>query len=168
MVMARQRMHSGERPAGAYALLEERILARDQIGASDVFAGLVREGRPLLELVHETVRIHAPYTHVPFHQRLDDGVVKFVNNDHCLLSAGASLRLAQRMPNGLKQLPLAQTIWYLPTGLDPWNQLLGKAPGHYTRLYKLEVAAEPPPPSVHWLDQEPTYLDGSFEERLNQ
>jgi len=36
--------------------------------------------------VRETVRIHAPYTHVPYHQRLDDGVVKFVNNDHCLLS----------------------------------------------------------------------------------
>ena len=31
-----------------------------------------------------------PYTHVPFHQRLDDGLVKFVNNDHCLLSARAT------------------------------------------------------------------------------
>src|SRR5215211_7728776 len=72
---------------GAYARLEERVLARDQVGASDVYYELVRAGRPLPELLRETVRIHAPYTQVPFHQRLDDGVVKFVNNDHCLLSA---------------------------------------------------------------------------------
>ena len=57
-------------------------------------------------------------------------------------------------------LPMAQTIWYMPTGLDPWNQLLGKAPGHYTRLYQLDGAADPPPPEVHWPDQEPLALDG--------
>ena len=57
-----------------YARLEERILSRDQHGASDVFFDLVRQDRPLKELLHEAVRIHAPYTHVPFHQRLDDGI----------------------------------------------------------------------------------------------
>jgi hypothetical protein len=155
------------RPADAYARLEERILARDQVGASEVLFDLVRDGRPLVELLHEAVRIHAPYTHVPFHQRLDDGVVKFVNNDHCLLSARATLRLSQLMPAGYEQLPLAQTIWYLPTGLDPWNQLLGLAPGHYTRMYKLDVSAVPPPPAIHWPDQEPLPLDGSLSERLN-
>src|SRR5215471_21291141 len=86
------------RPADAYARLEERILARDQVGAAGVFFELARDGRPLLEVLHETVRIHAPYTHVPFHQRLDDGQVKFVNNDHCLLSARATLRLTELMP----------------------------------------------------------------------
>src|SRR5207244_11215691 len=87
----------------------------------------------------EAVRIHAPYTHVPYHQRLDDGLVKFVNNDHCLLSARATLRLTDLMPGGgFERLPMMQTIWYMPTGLDPWNQLLGKAPGHYTRMYQLD------------------------------
>src|SRR5205814_10600376 len=132
--------------ADAYARLEERILSRDQQGASDIFFDLVRDGRSLPELLHETVRIHAPYTHVPFHQRLDDGMVKFVNNDHCLLSARATLRLSALVPAGYEHLPMAQTIWYLPTGLDPWNQLLGKAPGHYTRMYKLDVSETPPPP----------------------
>src|SRR5690242_17573510 len=80
---------SDRETAGAYARLEERVLARDQAGASDAFYDLVRAGRPVPELLRETVRIHAPYTQVPFHQRLDDGVVKFVNNDHCLLSARA-------------------------------------------------------------------------------
>ena len=81
--------------ASLYGKLEERILDRDQRGASDVFYDLVRAGRPLAEMLGETVRIHAPYTHVPYHQRIDDGVVRFVNNDHCLLSARASLRLAR-------------------------------------------------------------------------
>ena len=30
-------------------------------------------------------------------------------------------------------LPMAQTIWYIPTGLDIWNQKINKAPGHYAR-----------------------------------
>ena len=81
-------------PASEYARLEERILARDQKGASDVLYRLMKQGRPLTEITRETVRIHAPYTHVPYHQRLDDGVVKFVNNDHCLLSARVGLPLA--------------------------------------------------------------------------
>ncbi|HLZ26704.1 MAG TPA: hypothetical protein VKV73_05220 [Chloroflexota bacterium] len=154
--------------ADAYARLEECIVSRNQRDASDVFFELVREGRPLPELLREAVRIHAPYTHVPYHQRLDDGVVKFVNNDHCLLSARATLRLTELMPAGFERLPMAQTIWYLPTGLDPWNQLLGNAPGHYTRMYKLDVSAAPPPPSVHWEDQEPLHLAGTFDERMNE
>ena len=105
---------------------------------------------------------------MPYHQRLDDGVVKFVNNDHCLLSARATLRLSELMPGGgYERLPMMQTIWYLPTGLDPWNQLLGKAPGHYTRMYKLDVSATPPPPQVHWQDQQPLESEGTLDERLN-
>jgi hypothetical protein len=156
------------RPTEAYARLEERILSRDQRGASEVFFELVKDGRPLPELLFEAVRIHGPYTNVPYHQRLDDGVVKFVNNDHCLLSARATLRLTNLMPSGFAGLPMAQTIWYLPTGLDIWNQLLGQAPGHYTRMYQLDVSATPPPPVVHWADQEPLRLDGTFDEGLNQ
>jgi hypothetical protein len=159
---------SDRQAARAYARLEERVLERDQVGASAVFFDLVRSGRPLPELLRETVRIHAPYTHVPFHQRLDDGVVKFVNNDHCLLSARASLRLMRMVPKRFEYLPLTQTIWYIPTGLDPWNQLLGRAPGHYVRLYRLSVNDTPPPPQVHWPDQEAEHLPGTYDERLNE
>ena len=67
----------------------------------------------------------------------------------------------------LRWLPMAQTVWYMPTGLDPWNQLLGKAPGHYTRLYDITVHHEPPKPEIHWPDQEPLRLDGPIRERLN-
>jgi len=151
----------------AYARLEERILARDQLGAIDALYELMKQKRPAREIVRETVRIHAPYTHVPYHQRLDDGLVKFVNNDHCLLSERVGLPLSTMVRPELAELPLAQTVWYMPTGLDPWNQLLGKAPGHYTRLYDIRVNQTPPAPQVHWPDQEPLATEGPLRERLN-
>src|SRR5882724_2556298 len=154
-------------PASDYARLEERILARDQKGASDVLYRLMKQGRPLTELTRETVRMHAPYTHVPYHQRLDDGIVKFVNNDHCLLSERVGLPLASMIRPELRYLPMAQTVWYMPTGLDPWNQLIGKAPGHYTRLYDIKVNTTPPMPERHWPDQEPLNVEGTLRERLN-
>jgi hypothetical protein len=55
----------------------------------------------------------------------------------------------------------------MPTGLDPWNQLLGRAPGHYTRLYEISVEQAPPAPEIHWPDQEPLRTDGPLRERLN-
>ena len=153
---------------GLYAKLEERVLARDQVGTSAVFYDLVRFGRPAAEILRETVRIHAPYTHVPYHQRIDNGFVRFVNNDHCLLSARTSLRLPGYLPETLAYLPVAQTLWYVPTGLDPWNQLLGKAPGHYGgRGHKRDANAPVAPPERHWPDQEPITLEGPFAERLN-
>jgi len=151
--------------ASLYAKLEERVLERDQVGASGVFYDLVRAGRPLEEMLRETVRIHAPYTHLPYHQRIDNGIVRFVNNDHCLLSARASLRLRALVGAEFEFLPMAQTTWYVPTGLDPWNQLLGKMPGHYNRARR--DGAPVPPPEVHLGDQEPLYLDGDIDERLN-
>ena len=150
-----------------YAALEERILARDQKGASEVYYGLVREGRPLPEMLREAVRIHAPYTHVPYHERIDDGFVNFVNNDHCLLSARAALHLSKMVPAAAAGLPLAQTIWYIPTGLDIWNQKIAKAPGHYSRGFKMPDGP-PPAPVVHWSDQPPMALEGSLKERLGR
>jgi hypothetical protein len=147
-----------------YAQLQERILARDQIGASRVYYELVRAQRPRREILAEAVRIHAPYTHVPYHERIDDGYVNFVNNDHCLLSARATLNLASMLPEQWADLPMAQTIWYIPTGLDIWNQKILKAPGHYARGYRLD--GPPPAPVVYWPDQEPLQLAGTLRERL--
>jgi hypothetical protein len=150
-----------------YAQLEERILDRDQKGASEAYYKLVKSGRPLPEMLREAVRIHAPYTHVPYHERLDEGFVNFVNNDHCLLSARASLYLSKMLPGAASGLPMAQTIWYIPTGLDIWNQKIGRAPGHYSR--GMQVAGGPPPaPVVHWPDQAALALDGPLKERLGR
>src|SRR6202161_1481493 len=155
------------KPQALYDKLEERILQRDQKGASDVYYDLVRAGRPMSEIVAEGVRIHAPYTHVPYHERIDDGYVNFVNNDHCLLSARASLHLSKLVPEDCAALPYAQTIWYIPTGLDIWNQKILKAPGHYARAPGWSMPPGPPPmPEVAWADQEPEHLDGPLPERV--
>ncbi len=148
-----------------YDKLEDRILSRDQVGASVVYYDLVKSGRPLNEIMAEGVRIHAPYTHVPYHERIDDGYVNFVNNDHCLLSARATLNLTKMLPTELSMLPMAQTIWYIPTGLDIWNQKLGKAPGHYTRGYDSKIE-NPPAPAIYWPDQEPMRENAPLKERL--
>ena len=153
--------------AHLYQELEDHILARDQEAGSRVYYELLRRGRPLPEIMAEGVRIHAPYTHVPYHQRIDDGFPNFVNNDHCLLSARAAINLQKMLPEKLAGLPLAQTIWYIPTGLDIWNQKILKAPGHYaTRGYKMPNT-EPPKPVVYWPDQEPMRESGPLNERLN-
>ncbi|TMK09377.1 MAG: hypothetical protein E6G72_11645, partial [Alphaproteobacteria bacterium] len=156
------------KPEALYGKLEDRILARDQKGASDVYYDLVRERRPLTEIVAEAVRIHAPYTHVPYHERIDDGFVNFVNNDHCLLSARATLNLTKLLPEELAGLPMAQTIWYIPTGLDIWNQKILKAPGHYARAPGWTPPPGPPPkPDVVWPDQQAEHLEGPLQERLD-
>ena len=150
-----------------YGELEDRLLARDQVGGSQVYYQLLQRGRPLPEIMAEAVRIHAPYTHVPYHQRIDDGFPNFVNNDHCLLSARAAVNLQAMLPEKLAALPLAQTIWYIPSGLDIWNQKILKAPGHYaTRGYKMPNTT-PPAPVVYWPDQEPLKETGPLAERLN-
>jgi hypothetical protein len=151
-----------------YAELEDRLLARDQLGGNRVYCDLLRQGRPLTEIMAEAVRIHAPYTHVPYHQRIDDGFPNFVNNDHCLLSARAAINLEPMLPKKLAALPLAQTIWYIPSGLDIWNQKILKAPGHYaTRGFKMPAETAPPEPVVYWPDQEPLVEAGPLGERLN-
>ena len=166
MTTRRQAAAKSQGAGGAlYAALEERILARDQIGASAVYYDLLRAGRALPEMLAETVRIHAPFTHVPYHERIDDGFVNFVNNDHCLLSARATLHLTTMLDGTPAGLPMAQTIWYVPTALDIWNQKIVKAPGHYARGFKMPPGA-PPAPVAYWPDQEPLKETGSLRERL--
>jgi len=151
-----------------YEKLEDRCLLRDQVGASEVYYDLVKAGRPLDEIVAEGVRIHAPYTHVPYHERIDDGYPNFVNNDHCLLSARATINLHRMVPEQFAMLPMAQTIWYIPSGLDIWNQKINKSPGHYTRHRgNLGEITAPPMPTVYWEDQQPEKLGGPLKERLN-
>ena len=158
--------HRSNDTARMYGVLEERILARDQVGASEAYFEIVRAGRPQPEIVAEATRIHAPYTHVPYHERIDDGYVNFVNNDHCLLSARAAINLTKLVPEQAAMLPLAQTIWYIPTGLDIWNQKLNKAPGHYTRGGSTKIE-NPPPPAVYWPDSEPMRMGGPLQDRLS-
>jgi hypothetical protein len=40
-------------PTTEYARLEERIIERDQVGASQVLYGLFKQGRPVTEILRE-------------------------------------------------------------------------------------------------------------------
>src|ERR1700686_1858922 len=157
MSLAEAVNEQGASARARYEKLEDRVLARDQVGASECYYELVRDGRPLPEMLREAVRIHGPYTHVPYHERIDNGFVNFVNNDHCLLSARATLHLSQWLPAEAAGLPMGQNIW---------NQKINKAPGHYARGMGPQQGA-PPTPIVHWPDQEPERLDGPLRDRLD-
>ena len=64
---------------------------------------------------------------------------------------------------------MAQSVWYVPSGLDPWNQLLGKMPGHYNRRgLGMDPAPGVPTPEIHLQDAAPLYIEGTLDERLNQ
>ena len=154
------------RSAPLYSALQERVMARDQKGASEVYYSLVRDGRPLPEMLREAVRIHAPYTHVPYHQRLDDGYVELRQQRPLPAERARRAPPSKMLPADAAGLPMAQTIWYIPTGLDIWNQKIAKAPGHYERGFHMPDGP-PPVPVAHWPDQAPQALDGPLQERLD-
>jgi hypothetical protein len=70
----------------------------------------------------------------------ENGEYSNVNYDHCVLGLRASRRLLPYLPSGHRQLAMAQAVWYMPQGLDVWDQLLCEFPGHYARDDKKNVA----------------------------
>jgi hypothetical protein len=80
---------------------------------------------------------------VPSHINVRDGQITLINNDHTILGLRASAYLMPYLPEKYRLLPLLQSIWYIPAGLDIWNQLLGKYPGRYATMKGINV----PPPS---------------------
>jgi hypothetical protein len=97
-----------------------------------------------------------------------DGNIALTNNDHTILGLRASTHLMPYLPERYRLLPLLQSVWYIPAGLDIWNQLLGRYPGRYATMKGLQV---PPPdygPTVWQEDAAPIRDGGTLEERLHQ
>src|SRR2546428_34652 len=152
----------------SFALLTEAILERDQPRTADLFFRMVRrEGRSLSDALDVVTSAEAPFVQVPSHINVRDGQITLINNDHTILGLRAALSLAPFLPESHRLLPLLQGVWYIPAGLDIWNQLLGKYPGRYATMKGLDV----PPPShgpVVWnAEQAPITEAGSAEERLH-
>ena len=149
-----------------YDKLEERILARDQMGASEVYYDLVRRGRPLPEMLREAVRIHAPYTHVPYHERIDDGYVELrqqrplpAERARDAASRRSWLPRAGRPADGADHLVHPDRARHLePEDRQGARPLLARG---------FDADGPPPAPVVHWPDQEPLQLDGPLKERLD-
>src|SRR5882672_262775 len=146
----------------------EAILERDQPRTADLFFQMVtREGRSLSDALDVVTRAEAPFVQVPSHINVRDGQITLINNDHTILGLRASAYLMPFLPEKYRLLPLLQSVWYIPAGLDIWNQLLGKYPGRYATMQGIAV----PPPSygaVVWNEeQEPIREKGTIQERLH-
>jgi hypothetical protein len=109
----------------------------------------------------------APFVQVPNHINVRDGQITLVNNDHTILGLRTAASLAPFLPEEYRLLPLLQGVWYIPAGLDIWNQLLGKYPGRYATMKGMNV----PPPSygpVVWNQEQPPIREnGTVQERLH-
>ncbi len=149
--------------------LTDAILERDQPRAADLFFRMVkREGRPVSDALSVVTAAEAPFVQVPSHINVRDGQITLINNDHTILGLRTSVSLAPFVPEPYRLLPLLQSVWYIPAGLDIWNQLLGKYPGRYATMKGMEV---PPPsygPAVWNQEQDPITPEGNVEEKLHQ
>ena len=152
----------------AYDALTAAILDRDQPRTADIFYRMVTdEGRSMGEALSVVTAAEAPYVQVPNHINIKDGQVVLVNNDHTILGLRTSADLAPYLPEPYRLLPMLQSVWYIPAGLDIWNQLLGKYPGRYATMKGMTV---PPPeygPVVWNRDVAPLREGKTLDERLN-
>jgi hypothetical protein len=164
MVMSRESVRHDK----AFDALTDAILQRDQPRTADLFHGMVaREGRPVGEALSIVTAAEAPFVQVPNHINVRDGQIVLVNNDHTILGLRTSTNLMPYMPASHRLLPLLQSVWYIPAGLDIWNQLLGKYPGRYATMKGMNVAPPDYGPVVWNQDQTPIREGGTIEERLN-
>ena len=152
----------------AFDLLTDAILERDQPRTTDLFFQMVaRQGRSVSDALSVVTAAEAPFIQVPNHINVRDGQITLINNDHTILGLRTSTSLAPFLPEPYRLLPLLQSVWYIPAGLDIWNQLLGKYPGRYAMMKGMQV----PPPSygpVVWnQEQAPIREPGTVEERLH-
>jgi hypothetical protein len=150
-----------------FDMLTEAILERDQPRTTDLFFRMTQDGHSVGDALSVVTAAEAPFVQVPSHINVRDGQVTLINNDHTILGLRASAYLMPYLPKKYRLLPLLQSVWYIPAGLDIWNQLLGKYPGRYATMKGINV----PPPSygpVVWQDdQEPIREQGTIEERLH-
>jgi hypothetical protein len=148
--------------------LTEAILERDQPRTADLFYRMVSdEGRSIGEALGVVTAAEAPFVQVPSHINFKDGQVSLINNDHTILGLRASAALMPYLPEQYRLLSLLQSVWYIPAGLDIWNQLLGRYPGRYATMKGIEV---PPPdygPVVWQEDAAPLRGQGTPAERLH-
>src|SRR5437763_2047061 len=147
--------------------LTEAILERDQPRTADLFFRMVQGGQSIGDALSVVTAAEAPFVQVPCHINFRDGNIALTNNDHTILGLRASTYLMPYLPEKYRLLPLLQSVWYIPAGLDIWNQLLGKYPGRYATMKGLNV---PPPdygPVVWNQDVAPIREGNTLDRSLN-
>lgn len=147
----------------------EHIVAADPRGTTDAFCRLIRDDHRLPDLAISALGAAAPYLNVPSHAMAKpDGELRGVNYDHTVMGVRGSLAMMRALPGELQLLPMTQAFWYIPDGLDIWDQILCETPGHYAREgEKCPSIPESAQPQVHFQDQ-PPLRDGSVEDRFRR
>jgi hypothetical protein len=104
-----------------------------------------------------------------------------VNYDHTILGWRGALALLPKMTDKRAVLPTVQAMWYVPQGLNIWEQIICEFPGHYARdAEKCNDKAPGPdpqrnrfdgpawrPPRIHFEDHGPI-LDSTAADRLDR
>jgi hypothetical protein len=146
----------------------DAILVHDQPRTADIFFRMVRrDGRSVGDALSVVTAAEAPFVQVPNHIDVRDGQITLINNDHTILGLRTSNALSPYLPESHRLLPLLQSVWYIPAGLDIWNQLLGKYPGRYATMKGMNVPLPKHGPVVWNADQEPIVEPGTLTERLH-
>ncbi len=103
--------------------------------ATETFCRLVTEqNRPLKSMIQEAISAAAPYVQVPSHlMRLPSGELRGVNYDHTILGWRGAISLMGELGGKRGILPNIQAMWYVPQGLNVWEQVVCEFPGHYAR-----------------------------------
>jgi len=94
--------------------------------ATSTFCRLVtKEQRPLKGMIKEAIAAAAPYVQVPSHlMRLPSGEMRGVNYDHTILGWRGAISLMREMDGARAILPSVQAMWYVPQGLNVWEQVV--------------------------------------------
>jgi len=149
--------------------------------ATDTFCRLVtEENRPLKTMIKEAIAAAAPYVQVPSHlMRLPNGEMRGVNYDHTILGWRGAISLMNELQGTRAILPNVQAMWYVPQGLNVWEQVICEFPGHYARdgeqcnrkfpgpdenVNRFDGPAWNPP-KIYFEDHAPI-VDGSVHDRL--
>ena len=161
--------------------LEEEIKTAQYREAAESFCRLVaEEERPLREVVHAAIGAAAPFVQVPSHlMQQPNGEIRGVNYDHTILGWRGAIALMPKMSARRAALPTVQAMWYVPQGLNIWEQIICEFPGHYARQegcglrYPSEDGEDRfdgpawTPPKLHFEEHEPIRA-GSVEDRLER
>ncbi|MGE3267236.1 MAG: hypothetical protein AB7P40_00720 [Chloroflexota bacterium] len=115
--------------------LREEIQGVRYREATTTFCRLVtEEGQPIKSAIKEAIASAAPYVQVPAHiMRLPTGEMRGVNYDHTILGWRGAISLMREFEGARGILPSVQAMWYVPQGLNIWEQIICEFPGHYAR-----------------------------------
>jgi hypothetical protein len=143
---------------------------------------LVEEDKPVREVIRRAIGSAAPFVQVPSHlMQKPDGEMRGVNYDHTILGWRGAIALIPHMSKHRAPLPTLQAMWYVPQGLNIWEQIICEFPGHYARdaercndkypgedesINRFDGPAWTPP-KIYFEDHEPVE-EGSIEERVRR